>query len=82
MPVFTSKWSKPDSRQSVYLHVFLYGALSIVIGTALYWQPGSLSFSITPQPLAGATTLDIILAGGITYGSFMSERLQRLWADI
>ena len=82
MQVFPTTWNEPDSRPGVYLHVCLYGLLSLVIGATIYWQPGSLRLSITPQSLAGATTLGIILATALTYGSFISERLQRLWADI
>ena len=82
MQAFPTTWSEPDSRPSVYLHICVYGFLSLVIGATVYWQPGALGLSITPQSLAGATTLGIILATALTYGSFISERFQRLWADI
>ena len=81
MQVFPTTLSEPDSRSGVYVYVCLYGLLSLLIGATIYWQPGSLTLSITPQSLVGATTLGISLATALTYGSFISERFQWLWAD-
>ncbi len=52
----------------------------VVLVALAYWEPFSITVSVTPQRLAGATLLGGVLGIAVTYGSFVSERFQRLWA--
>lgn len=81
MSVVPKEWSEPDSRLGVYYQLFWIGLAVAVLGVLVYWEPFAITVSITPRRLAGATILGVILGIAVTYGSFMSERLQRLWAD-
>lgn len=75
------EWGEPDSRPGIY-YDFLWTGLAVIVLAALaYWEPFSITVSITPPRLAGATILGVILGVSVMYGSFVSERFQRLWAD-
>ncbi|ELZ23075.1 hypothetical protein C477_03140 [Haloterrigena salina JCM 13891] len=75
------EWGEPDSRTGVYYDSLWTGLAVIVLAALAYWEPFSITVSITPPRLAGATTLGVILGVAVMYGLFVSERLQRLWAD-
>ncbi|ELY63528.1 hypothetical protein C492_07015 [Natronococcus jeotgali DSM 18795] len=81
MSVIPTEWGKPDSRPGIYYELLWIGLAVVVLGTLAYWEPFSITISITPQRLASATTLGVILGIAVTYSSFVSERFQRLWAD-
>lgn len=81
MPIIPTEWSEPDSRLGVYFDVLLMGLLVVVIGAIAYWEPGSISLSITPQRLAGAILPGVILGVTMTYFYIVSERFQRLYAN-
>jgi len=79
MTVVPTEWSEPDSRLGVYYEL-LWIALAIVgFGALAFWELFSITVSITPQRLSGATILGVTLGIAVTYGSFVSERFQRLW---
>ncbi|SEP34602.1 hypothetical protein SAMN05216388_11131 [Halorientalis persicus] len=81
MSVIPTEWGEPDSRPGVYYDLFWTGLAVVVFGAVAYWEPFSITVSITPQRLAGATILGMILSAALTYGSFVSKRLQQLWAN-
>lgn len=81
MSVSPSEWGEPDSRPGVYYELLWAGLAVVVFGAVAYWEPFSITVSITPQRLAGATILGVVLSVAMTYGSFVSERFQRLWAN-
>ncbi|ELY54268.1 hypothetical protein C492_16493 [Natronococcus jeotgali DSM 18795] len=81
MPVIPTEWGEPDSRPDIYYELLWIGLAVVVLGTLVYWEPFLITISITPQRLAGATTLGVILGIAVTYSSFVSERFQRLWAN-
>lgn len=81
MRVFPTEWGEPDSRPDVYYDLLWIGLAVVVFGVLAYWEPFSITVSITPQRLAGATLLGVVLGVAVTYGLFVSERFQRLWAD-
>lgn len=81
MSVIPTDWGEPDSRQGFYYDLLWTGLAVVVLGSIAYWEPFSITVSITPPRLAGATVIGGVLGVAITYGSFGSERLQRLWAD-
>lgn len=81
MSVIPTEWSKPDSRPGVYFDVLLMGLLVVGIGAIAYWEPGSITLSITSQRLAGAIIPGVALGGAMTYFYILSERFQGLWAD-
>lgn len=81
MSVIPTEWGEPDSRPGVYCDLFWTGLAVVVFGAVAYWEPFSITVSITPQRLAGATTLGMILSAALMYGSFVSKRLQQLWAN-
>ena len=81
MSVIPTEWGEPDSRPGVYYDLLWIGLAVVVLGALAYWEPFSITVSITPQRLAGAMILGIVLGIAVTYGSFVSERYQRLWAD-
>ena len=79
MTVVPTEWSEPDSRLGVYYEL-LWIALAIVgFGALAFWELFSITVSITPQRLSGATILGVTLGIAVTYGSFVSER--RLWEN-
>jgi len=81
MTVVPTEWSEPDSRLGVYYEL-LWIALAIVgFGALAYWELFSITVSITPQRLSGATILGVTLGIAVTYGSFVSERFQRFWEN-
>jgi len=75
------EWGEPDSRPGLYYDLLWTGFAVVVFAALAYWEPFSITVSTTPLRLAGATILGVILGVSVTYGSFVSERLQRLWAD-
>ncbi|CDK40017.1 MULTISPECIES: hypothetical protein [unclassified Halorubrum] len=81
MTVVPTEWSEPDSRLGVYYELLWIGLAILGFGAVAYWEPFSITVSITPQRLAGATTLGVALGIAVTYGSFVSERSQRLWEN-
>jgi len=81
MSVIPTEWGEPDSRPGVYYDLLWIGLAVVVLGALAYWEPFSISVSITPQRLFGATILGVVLGIAVTYGSFVNERYQRLWAD-
>jgi len=81
MSVIPTEWGEPDSRPGVYYDLLWIGLAVVVLGALTYWEPFLITVSITPQRLAGAMILGIVLGIAVTYGSFVSERYQRLWAD-
>jgi hypothetical protein len=81
MSVIPTEWAEPDSRLGFYYDLLWTGLVVVVFGVLAYWEPFSITVSITPQRLAGATILGVILSVAMTYGSFVSGRFQRLWAD-
>ena len=81
MSVIPTEWGEPDSRLGLYYDLLWTGLAVVVLGALAYWEPFSITVSITPQRLAGATILGMILSVAVMYGSFVSERFQRLWAD-
>ena len=81
MSVIPTEWGEPDSRPGVYYDLLWIGLAVVVLGAFAYWEPFSITVSITPQRLAGTTILGMGLGIAVTYGSFVSERFQRLWAD-
>jgi hypothetical protein len=81
MTVVPTEWSEPDSRLGVYYEL-LWIALAIVgFGALAFWELFSITVSITPQRLSGATILGVTLGIAVTYGSFVSERFQRFWEN-
>ena len=81
MSVIPTEWGEPDSRPGVYYDLLWIGLAVVVFGALAYWEPFSITVSITPQRLFGATILGVVLGIAVTYGSFVNERYQRLWAD-
>lgn len=81
MSVTPTEWGEPDSRPGVYYDLLWIGLAVVVFGALAYWEPFTITVSITPQRLVGATILGMVLGIAVTYGSFVSERFQRLWAD-
>jgi len=81
MSAIPTEWGEPDSRSGVYYDLLWMGLAVVVLGALTYWKPFSITVSITPQRLAGATILGVVLGIAVTYGSFVNERFQRLWAD-
>ncbi|MDL0144726.1 MULTISPECIES: hypothetical protein [Halobacteriales] len=81
MSVIPTEWSEPDSRPGVYFDVLLMGLLVVGIGAIAYWEPGSITLSITPQRLAGAIIPGVVLGVAMTYFYIVSERFQGLYAD-
>jgi hypothetical protein len=81
MSVIPAEWSEPDSRPGLYYDLFWMGLAVVVFGALAYLEPFYITVSSTPRRLAGATILGVVLASTMTYGSFGSERLQRLWAE-
>lgn len=81
MSVIPTGWGEPDSRLGAYYHLLWIGLVVVGLGALTYWERSPVTVSITPQRLAGATILGVVLGIGVTYGSFVSERFQRLWAD-
>jgi len=79
MTVVPTEWSEPDSRLGTYYDLLWTGLAIVALGAVVYWEPISITVSITPQRLAGATILGVTLGIAVTYGSFVSERFQRLW---
>ena len=82
MSVIPMEWSEPDSRLGVYFDLFWMGLAAVVFGAAVYWEPFSVTVSITPQRLAGAIILGVILSVALTYFSFVSVRLHRRWVKV
>ena len=78
MSVIPTEWGEPDSRSGVYYELLWIGLAVVVLGALAYWEPFSITVSITPQRLVGATILGVVLSIAVTYGSFVSDRLQRL----
>ncbi|SFR98134.1 hypothetical protein SAMN05216559_1978 [Halomicrobium zhouii] len=81
MSVIPREWGEPDSRPGFYYDLFWIGLAVVVLGVLAYWEPFSITVSSTPRRLAGATILGVFLGIAVTYGSFVNERFQRLWAD-
>jgi len=81
MSVIPTEWGESDSRPGVYYDLLWIGLAVVVFGALAYWEPFTITVSITPQRLAGATILGVVLGIAVKYGSFVSERFQRLWAD-
>ena len=81
MSVVPTEWGEPDSRPGTYYDLLWTGVAVVVVGTVVYWEPFSLTVFVTAQRLTGATILGVGLGIAVTYGSFVSERYQRLWAD-
>ena len=81
MTVVPTEWSEPDSRLGVYYELLWIGLAIVSFGALAYWELFSITVSITPQRLAGATILGVTLGIAVTYGSFVSERFQRLWKN-
>ena len=79
MTVVPTEWSEPDSRLGTYYDLLWTGLAIVALGAVVYWEPISITVSITPQRLAGATILGVTLGIAVTYGSFVSER--RLWEN-
>ena len=79
MTVVPTEWSEPDSRLGTYYDLLWTGLAIVALGAVVYWEPLSITVSITPQGLAGATILGVALGIAVTYSSFVSERFQRLW---
>jgi len=82
MSVVPTEWGEPDSRLGLYYDLLWGGLAVVVFGALAYWEPFTITVPITPQRLAGTTILGVVLAIGLMYGSFVSERLQRLWANV
>ncbi|WP_066415330.1 hypothetical protein [Halorubrum aethiopicum] len=80
MSVIPTEWGEPGSRPGVYYELLWIGLAMVVLVALAYWEPFSITVSVTPQRLAGATLLGGVLGIAVTYGSFVSERFQRLWA--
>ena len=81
MSVIPPEWAEPDSRPGLYYELLWIGLAVVVLGALAYWEPFSITVSITPQRLAGATILGVVLGIAVMYGGFVNERFQRLWAD-
>ncbi|WP_256295976.1 hypothetical protein [Haloarchaeobius salinus] len=81
MSVIPTEWGEPDSRLGLYYELLWIGLAVVVFGALAYWEPFSITVSITPQRLAGATILGVVLGIAVTYGTFVSDRFQGLWAD-
>ena len=81
MTVVPTEWSEPDSRLGAYYDLLWTGLAIVALGVLVYWEPVSITVSITPQRLVGATILGVTLGIAVTYGSFVSERFQRLWKN-
>ena len=81
MTVVPTEWSEPDSRLGVYYELLWIGLAIVGFGAVAYWDLFSITVSITPQRLVGATILGVTLGIAVTYGSFVSERFQRLWEN-
>lgn len=79
MTVVPTEWSEPDSRLGAYYDLLWTGLAIVALGVLVYWEPVSITVSITPQRLAGATILGVTIGIAVTYGSFVSER--RLWEN-
>jgi len=79
MTVVPPEWSEPDSRLGVYYELFWIGLAIVGFGALAYWELFSITIAVTPQRLASATLLGVTLGIAVTYGSFVSERVQRLW---
>jgi len=79
MTVAPPEWSEPDSRLGVYYELFWIGLAIVGFGALAYWELFSITIAVTPQRLASATLLGVTLGIAVTYGSFVSERVQRLW---
>jgi len=79
MTVVPTEWSEPDSRLGAYYDLLWTGLAIVALGALVYWEPFSITVSITPQRLAGATILGVTIGIAVTYGSFVSER--RLWEN-
>ncbi|ELZ38935.1 hypothetical protein [Halorubrum tebenquichense] len=79
MTVVPTEWSEPDSRLGVYYELLWIGLAIVGFGAVAYWELFSVTVSITPQRLTGAIILGVTLGTAVTYGSFVSERFQRLW---
>lgn len=81
MSAIPTTWGEPDSRPGL-CYDLLWTTLAVaVLGAVAYWEPFSIAVSITPTRLLGATAIGGTLGVALTYGSFVSERSQRLWAD-
>lgn len=81
MSVSPTELGEPDSRRGVYYDLLWAGLAVVVFGALAYREPFPITVSITPQRLAGTTILGVVLSVAMTYGSFVSERFQRLWAN-
>ena len=81
MTVVPTEWSEPDSRLGVYYELLWIGLAIVGFGAVVYWELFSITVSITPQRLVGATILGVTLGIAVTYGSFVSDRFQRLWEN-
>ncbi|SEH53803.1 hypothetical protein SAMN05192561_105101 [Halopenitus malekzadehii] len=81
MSAIPTEWGEPDSRLGVYYELLWIGLAVVVLAALAYWEPFSITVSITPQRLAGATILGVVLGIAVMYVSFVNERFQRLWAD-
>ena len=81
MTVVPTEWSEPDSRPGIYYELLWIGLAIVGFGVVAYWELFSITVSITPQRLVGATILGVTLGIAVTYGSFVSERFQRLWEN-
>ena len=79
MTVVPTEWSEPDSRLGVYYELLWIGLAIVGFGALAYWELFSITVSITPQRLAGATILGVTIGIAVMYGSFVSER--RLWEN-
>jgi hypothetical protein len=81
MPLVPREWGDPDSRPGVYYDIFWTGLAIVAIVAVTYWELFTITISITPQRLVGATIIGGTFAIAVTYGSFVSERIQQLWED-
>jgi hypothetical protein len=81
MSVVPTEWGEPDSRPGTYYDLLWIALAVVMLGTIVYYEPFSLTVFVTAQRLTGTTILGVGLGIAVTYGSFVSERYQRLWAD-
>lgn len=63
----------------VYYELFWIGLAIVGIAALAYWELFSITIAVTPQRLASATLFGVTFGIAVTYGSSVSERVQRLW---
>lgn len=81
MSIIPIEWGEPNSPPGVYFDLLSTGLVVVVFGALAYWQPFSITVSITPRRLAGATLLGVIFSVAMAYVSFVNERFRHLWVD-